>query len=115
MFYNREMKASSPDHDLRYLAPRHWYRRANDRSWLKISKKSAVIYLQANYSLPVDVAMNMVIENSDLDLAGDFYIDAKIRAAVNRFRRSLPLDFEGCLKNGEHLLPDGRRMLLTAD
>jgi hypothetical protein len=109
------MKVVSPDHDLRYLAPRHWYRRANDRSWLKISKKSASIYLRANFSLPVDLAMRRVIENSHLDLAGDFYVDPNIHAAISRCCNLVPIDSEVCVKSGEYMLPDGRRMLLTAD
>jgi hypothetical protein len=115
VFYYYGMKAPFFDHDLRYLAPCHWYRRSNESSWLKISRKSASVYLRANHTLPADVVMNTAMENSNLDIAGDYYIDSKIHSAIDRFRQSLPIDPEGRLKNGEYMLPDGRRMLLTAD
>jgi hypothetical protein len=101
-------------HDLRYSSG-HWYQRVNGTAWLKTNKKSAALFLRGNYTLSANLVMDRVRKDFHLDLAGNYYVDVKIRSAVNRFCYALPLDSEGCLKNGEYTLPDGRRMLLSAD
>jgi hypothetical protein len=64
---------------------------------------------------PIDAAMNEVIENFHVDIAGHYDFDEEIRAAIDHFTTDLPIESSGYLKAGEYQLPDGMIMLLISD
>jgi hypothetical protein len=114
------------DLGLRYVSPRRWCWKAPDGSWIKAPKWAAKMYLEVKRGFAtakstmtlrslIDAAMNEVIDNFHVDLAGQYEFNEEIRSAIHYFITDLPIESSGYLKAGEHRLPNGRIMLLTSD
>jgi hypothetical protein len=114
------------DLGLRYVSPRRWCWKADDGSWIKAPKWAAQMYLMAKlgfaatkstklFRSPINGAMDKVIENFHVDIAGHYDFAEEIRVAIDHFTTDLPIESTGYLKAGEYQLPDGRIMLLISD